>query len=608
MCGLVVAWDPAGLANAPLASALTDLHHRGPDAQASIWREDHRLHLAHARLKIIDTTDGANQPFVSPCGRWAIVYNGEIYNYRELRDEIGERWQWCTHGDTEVLMAAWSLWGESCLSRFVGMFAFAIHDAVGHSLTLVRDRFGIKPLYHVAIGARRVFASEIPPLLRFQKKILADLTTIRGYLELGLYDHDTHTFFDGVGAVAPGHLCRIDLRNGVERTCRWYRLAEHIPDLSGLRGDALIDEAERLTLQAVSSHLVADVAVGLNISGGVDSSMLTRSAIAELGIAHLFTQSYEGYSEAPWVREISDGGVLHIQDLRFADIDRLLQPVTRLQAEPFGGVTVCGYDALYTEAGRQGVTVLLDGNGVDESFLGYERYHQAWVWAATNDAAREQRSSEFRSFWGRAPSPLPVGGGVAIDGSRSTCAEAIAPALLAATDLSPAPFVTDFTCPIKNLAAADLLHNKIPRGLRFNDRMSMAHSKELRVPFLDHRLVEFAYGVPTAELLNAEGSKALFRKVAARHTPTSVAFGAKRSVQSPQREWIANEWRPLVERILQSESFAARGWIAPNAARQAWQRYVDGDRGNSFPIWQWVNLELWARCFLDRSLPSTTPV
>ena len=119
MCGLIAAWDPSGLNEAPLRDALGDLHHRGPDAQGVIWREHHRLHLAHARLKIIDTTNGANQPFVSPCGRWSILYTGEIYNFRELRREIGDRWSWRSHGDTEVLMASWSLWGEACLSRIV---------------------------------------------------------------------------------------------------------------------------------------------------------------------------------------------------------------------------------------------------------------------------------------------------------------------------------------------------------------------------------------------------------------------------------------------------------------------------------------------------------
>lgn len=598
MCGLIAAWDPAGLVDAPLAAALNDIRHRGPNAQASLWREDYRLHFAHARLKIIDTTDGANQPFVSPCGRWAIVYNGEIYNFRELRDEIADRWSWRTHGDTEVLMAAWSLWGEKCLSRFVGMFAFAIHDAAEHTLTLVRDRFGIKPLYHVAAGTRRVFASEIPPLLRFQRAVAADEATIRTYLELGLYDHGTYTFFRDVSSLEPGTLTRINLRNGVESSHRWYHLIDNVPNLTGASETELADRVEHLVLQAVSSHLVADVAVGLNVSGGVDSSMLVRATVEALGHAHLFTQDYEGYSELPWVREIADGGTLHVARLDLDAISAYLEATVRSQAEPFGGVFVCGYNALYEAAKRENVIVLLDGNGVDEAFLGYKRYHQIYVATAPSETIRDVRASDFKEFWGQAP--VPVVAGASIDGTDGLRPDAISTSLTSSELRNLTCYDGGFDDPVRQAAAEDLLYAKIPRGLRFNDRVSMAHSCELRVPYLDHRLVEFAFGIPTSLLLNRKGGKALFRDVLARHAPASVAYARKRSVQSPQREWLAEGWRAMVESILESERFAERGWVDAGRARRAYTEYLSGARENSFFVWQWVNLELWAREYLDR--------
>lgn len=597
MCGLIAAWDPVSLADAPLSVALSDLRHRGPDAQASLWREDHRLHLAHTRLKIIDTSDGANQPYVSPCGGWAVVYNGEIYNFRELRQEIGDRWLWRTHSDTEVLMAAWSLWGEDCLSRFVGMFAFAIHDAQEHTLTVVRDRFGIKPLYHVTIGARRVFASEIPPLLRFRPAV-ADVSTIRTYLELGIYDHSAHTFFKGVRSLEPGTLTRIDLRSGHETQRRWYTLADHVLDLSGASEEELTDRAEALVLQAVSSHLVADVEVGLNVSGGVDSSMLVRATVDALGHAHLFTQEYEGYSELPWVREIADGGTLHVASLNLDAISAYLEETVRSQAEPFGGVSVCGYSALYEASARENVTVLLDGNGVDEAFLGYKRYHQIHVATAPDAASRDVRAREFTEVWGQAP--VPVSAGASIDGTNGLRPEAVSPSLMTAELLDLTCRDGGFDDPVRQAAAADLLYAKIPRGLRFNDRVSMAHSRELRVPYLDHRLVEFAFGIPTSFLLNRKGGKALFRDILARRAPASVAYARKRSVQSPQREWLAEGWRAMVESILESERFAGRGWVDAGRARRAYAEYLTGARENSFFVWQWVNLELWAREYLDR--------
>jgi len=596
VCGVVAAWDPAGLAEAPLTAALADLQHRGPDAQAGLWREDHRLHLAHARLKIIDTTNGANQPFVSPCGRWAIVYNGEIYNFRELRAEISDRWPWRTRSDTEVLLAAWSLWGSACLDKLVGMFVFAMHDAQLHKLTVVRDRFGIKPFYQAKRGSLRVFASEIPPLLRFLPRVQADNSTVLTYLQHGLYDHGVQTFFAGIEALEAGTLTEIDLRTGEELRRRWYRLADHVPDLSGASEHELLEQTEFLVMQAVQSHLVADVAVGLNVSGGVDSSMLVRATLSELGHAHLFTQDYEGYSELPWVREIADGGSLHVANLNLAQIDGYLPSTVRSQAEPFGGVTVCGYNALYELARQQDVTVLLDGNGVDEVFLGYKRYHQLHVANAEAGAEREQAGRDFEFFWGE---PLrAVRNGASIDGTDGLCPQAIT-ATLRANDTYSKLADSDFSSPVRQAAADDLLSAKIPRGLRFNDRVSMAHSRELRVPFLDHRLVEFGFGIPEKFLFGAQGSKLLFRKLLARRAPASVAFAAKRSVQSPQREWLADGWRSLVEGILASESFRSRGWVDADRARDAYRAYLSGRQENSFFIWQWLNLELWARTFLD---------
>jgi len=596
VCGVIAAWDPAGLAEAPLTAALADLHHRGPEAQAALWREDRRVHLAHARLKIIDTSDGANQPFVSACGRWALVYNGEIYNYRELREEIGDRWPWRTRSDTEVLLAAWSLWGSACLDKLVGMFVFVMHDAQLHTLTVVRDRFGIKPIYQVKQGSMRVFASEIPPLLRFLPRAQADNSTILTYLQHGLYDHGVQTFFAGVEALEAGTLTEIDLRTGVEQRRRWYRLADHVPDLSGASEGELLERTEQLVMQAVHSNLVADVAVGLNVSGGVDSSMLVRATLAELGHAHLFTQDYEGYSELPWVREIAEGGTLHVANLDLPQIDGYLSSTVRSQAEPFGGVTVCGYNALYELARQQDVTVLLDGNGVDEVFLGYKRYHQLHVANAPVGAERERAARDFQLFWGEPP--RVVRDGASIDGTDGLCPEAMTEQLQRSNAyLKPAD--PDFASPVRRAAADDLLRAKIPRGLRFNDRVSMAHSRELRVPFLDHRLVEFGFGIPEKFLFGAQGSKLLFRKMLARHVSASVAFAAKRSVQSPQREWLAGGWRSLMENILASESFRARGWVDADKASHAYQAYLSGKQENSFFLWQWLNLELWARSFLD---------
>ena len=378
---------------------------------------------------------------------------------------------------------------------------------------------------------------------------------------------------------------------------RWYSLAEHVLDLSQASAKEVTDRAEELVLQAVSSHLVADVAVGLNVSGGVDSSMLVRAAVETFGHAHLFTQDYDGYTELSWVRQIADGGTLHITNLDLNAISGYLRKTVRLQAEPFGGVLVCGYNALYEAATRENVIVLLDGNGVDETFLGYKRYHQIYVATAPDASTRELRANEYKACWGQVPDSVALG--ASIDGTDGLRPEVISASLITTEPLIPICQYGEFDDPVRQVAAEDLQFAKIPRGLRFNDRASMAYSRELRVPFLDHRLVEFAFGIPNDLLINRKGGKALFRDVLARRAPASVAYARKRSIQSPQREWFAQGWRAMVESTLASESFVARGWVDAGKARCAYAEYLSGKRENSFFIWQWVNLELWAREYLD---------
>src|SRR6185312_4084165 len=373
----------------------------------------------------------------------------------------------------------------------------------------------------------------------------------------------------GIEAIEPGCLGELDLGSGRWKQRRWYHLGRHLSDLSNASEQDLIDRGSALVETAVMDHFVSDVRVGLNVSGGVDSSVLVRLAQPAIKDLHVFTQDFEPpYSEGSWVRKVADGAHLHLCPLGRHDIEASLDWTVRRQAEPFGGVTVAGYDAVYRAAGAEGVTVLLDGNGVDECFLGYTKYGQGGV----------------------------LERGRAIDGTQAVALEAIAPRLKSDANIIELPQIADeFAEPAKAAAARDLLATKIPRGLRFNDRMSMGRSKELRVPFLDHRLAEFAFSVPTRYLLANGQTKSLFRKIAQRWLPADVAGAEKRSVQSPQREWLANEWRHLVLGVLNSESFASRGWVDAAKARAAYDRYISGSRENSFYVWQWLNLEYWAR-------------
>ncbi|TVR06858.1 MAG: asparagine synthase (glutamine-hydrolyzing), partial [Salinarimonadaceae bacterium] len=481
MCGIVAVWRPGGVDAAEIEGALRPMASRGPDAKAVRILAEGRLGLGHLRLSILDLSSSANQPMSDAAGGASIVYNGEIVNFREVRAGMGAR-NWRTDGDTEVLLEAFLERGPGALHDCVGMFAFALHDAREGALHLARDRFGIKPLYWTRLpDGGFAAASEIPPLLALRGgRAQADEDTILTYLESGVYDASEKTFFEGVSALPPGACARLDLATGGMTITRWYDFCAAVAAQDAPRDprDWRPEIAYRVE-RAVKDHLIADVPVGLNVSGGVDSSLLCALAGEELSDLHVFTQDFEPpYSERAFVEQAVGRATLHVSTLRSEDIREALARTVARQAEPFGGVSVIGYDALYRAADSAGVTVLLDGNGVDEVFLGYGKYRALAQGRLSADAA------------------------VSIDGTRSTLPEAIAPGLRRrAAQFSVPTYAEAFVEPVRAMAARDLLHAKIPRGLRFNDRMSMLRSKELRVPFLDHRLVERVFRVPVDLLL-----------------------------------------------------------------------------------------------------------
>lgn len=609
MCGILGGLSPHQSFDQNLCQrALELMNHRGPDAWRLESLDADRCLLGHKRLKILDLDDRANQPMTSACGRYLIVFNGEVFNYRELRGLLpGHAWR--TDGDTEVLVELYAHLGEQMLNHLNGMFAFAIYDRMEKAIFAARDRFGIKPFYHACARGQWLFASEIPPLLRLLGGAQPDLGTIKTFLATGSYEIGTNTFFQGILRLEPG--CCVRVRQDDPSTLRirrWYDVTDKVAGRAETKKDDVYEELDHRLSEVIKRHLISDVPVGVNVSGGVDSSALIHYVTRFHPRIHGFTQDYaDPYSEREWVQRATLGtGVnCHYLKQEAADCLARFESVLRHQGEPFGGVPVIGFAPLYECAGSLGVTVLLDGNGVDEIFLGYKKYHLADLAQKFGTSAYEQALAEYMAFWHEPRTSIEknfahtrVGGGVAIDGTIPFHREAMGAALEAAEIRAPVlPPSTGSAA--RDLAMSDLLATKIPRALRFNDRISMMYSKELRVPFMDHELVEWGLSLPTEMLMNRRGTKAPVRDLLRRKIDPAVAEAPKRTVQSPQREWLGHEWRPFVEEVLHSHSFRERGWISPERAKERYERYLAGDNQNSFFIWQWLNLELWARQFLD---------
>jgi asparagine synthase (glutamine-hydrolysing) len=564
MCGI------AGLfglkcAATKIAGMVALQRHRGPDGCGFYFDPNGVAMLGHNRLSVIDLSEAGAQPMMDCTGRLHIAFNGEIYNYRELRQELRD-YPYRSQTDTEVILAAYARWGEACLDRFIGMFALLIWDERERRLFAARDRFGVKPLYyHQRPDGALMVASEIRTLHAAGVAPEPDARTWADYLAHGLSDHSTRTFWKGIEALAPGHC--LTWQNGCTRVRCWYDLVERAGSELDRRPVREVEE-EYLALltESVRLRFRSDVPVGINLSGGLDSSTLFGlvQLTQEGGSVKAFTYvtGDPRYDELPWVEQM-------LQRTRHESVICRLEPETvpqlaaavfAHQDEPFGGLPTLAYAQLCARARAEGVIVLLDGQGMDEQWAGYDYYaaddEERLVQGTTGKSVRPDcLTDEFK--W---------------------LAESLSP---------PQPFPDR----LRNLQYRDIRYTKMPKALRFNDRASMQASVELREPFLDHRLFELALRQPIERKMQTGVRKWLLRKITKRLLPEGVVEAPKRPLQTPQREWLRGELRDWASAQIEA-ALTGNSWLKASSVRAAWREYCAGESDNSFYVWQWVSLGL----------------
>ncbi|MGN3974574.1 asparagine synthase (glutamine-hydrolyzing) [Tsuneonella sp. SYSU-LHT278] len=568
MCGI------SGLAGgtidrARIGAMVEVQHHRGPDGSGVYLDPARRAALGHNRLSIIDLSDAGLQPMADASGRRWLAFNGEVYNFVELREELSG-YPFTSASDSEVILAAYDRWGPACVERFIGMFAFAIWDEAEGTLFCARDRLGIKPFHYAQLGETFAFSSEIKALIAAGMAPRADLDTWGAYLEHGLYDHGEATFFVGVRTLPPGHT--LTWRFGKTTIAPYWQLAQAAGAPLSLTDDEALERLDALITDAVRLRLRSDVPLGVNLSGGLDSSLLfafvdqAEGAAADL---NCFTAGFDDpkYDEAQFAEGLPRRRhwTQHIERLGAEQAWSLIDPLTRHEEAPFGGIATLAYYNLHRRIREEGVTVVLEGQGVDELFAGYAYYRQ------------------------------PAAAGVYQDGSRFLRPETLAPAL---RDRTPEPeSAAPFPGTLANRLYRDVRHAKLPRVLRMNDRLSMAHSRELRVPFLDHRVVELAFRLDDDKKLRGDEGKAIMRRLLDRKLEGSYGSTPKRAVVTPQREWIRGPLREKIGDLIASQSFRTNGFFDPAEVDRAFAEYCAGDGDNAFFIWQWINVDAWLRAF-----------
>jgi asparagine synthase (glutamine-hydrolysing) len=601
MCGIAGIIDFRGNAveRSELEGLADALKHRGPDGSGI--HVDGSVGLVNRRLAIIDPA-GGQQPVYNDNGTVAIVYNGEVYNFIELRQELKAHFSFRTGCDTEVILRAYERWGADCVTRLRGMFAFAIHDRRRGIVLLARDRVGIKPLYFAHQNGRLAFASELGALITLgwiERRI--DRAALAQYLRL-VYVPDPATIYSRVSKLEPGHVLEIDLHTAECRKQRYWMLKPQRVERSEQDWiEALSAELD----QSVRLHTRSDVSFGAFLSGGVDSSIVAaamRSSVS--GAVHTFSIGFdeEKYSELRYAKQASELlGTAHTERVVSASSvdESLLRKIARHFGEPFADSSSVPTWHVANLAASS-VKMVLSGDGGDEAFAGYPSYvdmlHEE---QAVEPAARALGLARtIRQFF-RAP-PRAQTLQERHDIHRTLFTDRLIQKLLPGIDL-PEPPRAPITLsaggdPILGFQAEDL-HVYLPGDILTKvDRMSMANSLEVRVPLLDHVLLEFAFSVPLSLRIRAQQgtvlTKYILRRSGERFLPASFFDRPKQGFGMPVAEWCAGPLRGLIEAKLGSRSNPVFDLIDFDAARPIWQNDVSG-RGAGSLSWALLMLALW---------------
>jgi len=624
MCGIVGGFwrDAPLLLEDKMASALTALRHRGPnDLGCEVFRTPFGVvAIGQTRLSIIDLSSGGHQPMLSEDGSLAIVFNGEIYNYRELREELralGHHFR--SDSDTEVLLTAWSEWKEACLPKLEGMFAFVVHDRRRDKLICVRDAFGIKPLFYATDANGLIFASELRALLMLHSRSpRPDLQRAYDYLVHGEYDSQERTFIDGVRHLLPGMLVEVDLRSGkTTDPKRWWRAkAAQTQNISF--ADA-VEAVRDKFLHNIRRHLRSDVPLGAALSGGIDSSAVVcaiRRVEPDIPI-HTFSYIAEGsdLSEEKWVDLVNDvtRATPHKITANACDLARDLDTIVAAQGEPFGSTSIYAQYRVFQLARDSGITVTLDGQGADELLAGYygypgprmlslleERHYPAMHRFASRWADWPGRS--YREAWmhlGR----VTLGNQLYAYGRRMLGREP-RPAWLKTDALSDAGVIFRETRPIlasenkgrrvsEQLAHSLQVHG-LPSLLRHGDRNSMAFSIESRVPFLTIPMAELLLGLPENYLISDTGeTKHVFREAMRGIVPDQILDRRdKIGFATPEQAWFVSI-APLLREWLMDA--AAVPFLNGDVLLASFDAVIAGRAKFSWQLWRWVNYVRWYR-------------
>jgi len=638
MCGIagIISTDP----ETRIEPALLAIEHRGRDDEgvfvSNAFGENHqKTCLGHRRLSIIDTSSAGHQPMLTTDKRYAMILNGEIYNYKEIRTELESKGTgFTTNSDTEVLLKAFREWGTDCLDKLNGMFAFAVWDDIEKTLTLVRDRAGIKPLFYSKVGNDIVFASEIKAILA-TKLVRAELDHEALHQSLTfLWPVPPHTMFNGIYQLKAGHF--LTWKNGEVSTHEWWDLDYSAEEKGGSESEWTDRVFETLD-RATEMEMVADVSLGAFLSGGVDSS-----SIVALMAKHS-NQKVSAYTtgisaddlkydiipdDVEWSRRVAKLLDLDYHETMLTpDLAILLPKLVRHQEAPIIDMAIPAY--LISEQSRATQTVMLSGMGGDEIFAGYPR-QMAMKLAGLTDivptavrrpAMKVIESLAYGGLPGKFTAPLrnlkkfARSGGMDFEerylGFGTYFTDEMKRGLYADDLKSEMSGVDAYryhkgyfehckgASPLNRMLYVDFKTFMPALNLDTTDRMSMAANLEVRVPFLNKELVELSARLPSSLKVKGIKRKYILKKAAERLLPKEVVWRKKAGFGAPIRSWLRGPLMPMVNDLLSDERVRSRGIFDPAAVQNIIQANLSGREDHNLHVFFLLTLELWMQQFLD---------
>lgn len=611
MCGIAGQYCyEGGRPDRRLLAAMSErLAHRGPDGEGSHICDN--TGLVHRRLAIIDLSPDGLQPMTNEDNSLWLVFNGEIYNFVELREELLRNGHtFYSRSDTEVILHAYEEWGHDCLARFNGMWAFALWDEKKKELFCARDRFGIKPFYYTKSDGSFLFASEIKALLAHQGTgEKPDDEMLRVYLAWGVQDHCGRTMFDGIFQLPPAHAMVVRHDGKTEPFRYWDAKVSN-----GIRSSAGDDETAMkvrgLLTDATRIHLRSDVPVGTCLSGGIDSSALTatingivkKEAPGNVGAQQkTFSVVFPGtaYDESRYIDEIvATTGVDAAKtepgpDQLRADLSRLIY----MQDEPFGSLSIYAQYCVMRLA-RTRVKVVLDGQGADELFAGYLGYEASYIRGLIRQFHWKTALEEILGCSKEHP-------GFLTSAKKQVKTREERRAFLTGT----LPVVDRYGGTLDEVLHRELVSTNLPALLHYEDRNSMAFSIESRVPYLDVRLAEYVASLPLNQKIRAGVTKVALRAAIRDLIPESIRCRKdKMGFVTPEEHWMKSELKAFMLDLFSSASFKSRPYWNAEEVGKSYVRFLEGKSDYSPEIWRVACTELWLRMFIDLPAETSTTV